>query len=72
MKKLSAAAQARARRFINEKGRPLERALATDAGAAPVEVVERWGLRSIWEAFRIDLRMRWRGLPARADGEGEA
>lgn len=37
MKKLSAAAQARARQFINEKGRPLERALADfhfDSGAA--------------------------------------
>ena len=50
---------------------PLSRALAAEVGAAPIEVIERWGLRSIWQAFRIDLRMRWQGLPPGADGERE-
>ena len=40
---------------------PLEAAL--DPSAEPVERVEWQGAGAIWAALRIDLAMRWRGLP---------
>lgn len=46
---------------------PLRAALVP--GAAPVEVEERWGLAEILRAMRIDLGLRWRGLPPLPAGE---
>jgi len=48
---------------------PLARAL--ESPGPPIEVVERQGLASIWQAFRIDLRIRWQGLPPGAGEERE-
>lgn len=46
---------------------PLARALAP-ASSAPIRVQERQGLDWMWRAMRIDLAMRWQGLPDAASG----
>jgi len=38
-------------------------AVALSGGEGPVRRTEWQGMRSIWTALRIDLGMRWRGLP---------
>lgn len=43
---------------------PIARALE---GGPPVDVTERQGIGWIAHAMRIDLGMRWRGLPGRSD-----
>jgi 8-oxo-dGTP diphosphatase len=44
---------------------PLARALP--GTAEPVVMSESQGLRTIWQAMKIDLGMRWRGLPAQSE-----
>ena len=44
---------------------PLARALPGTAD--PVVSSESQGLRTIWQAMKIDLGMRWRGLPAQPE-----
>ncbi len=44
---------------------PLARALP--GTAEPVSMAESQGLRTIWQAMKIDLGMRWRGLPAQSE-----
>ena len=40
---------------------PLRRAL--EPISSPLEITERQGITSIWAAMKIDLSLRWRGLP---------
>lgn len=42
---------------------PLEVALASEPGAGPVERQDRHGVAMIWQAMKIDLELRWYGLP---------
>jgi len=49
---------------------PLAAAL-DPAAVAPVTRVEWQGWTSILSALRIDLAMRWRGLPDSSEGDGE-
>lgn len=44
---------------------PLARALP--GTAEPVVMSESQGLRTVWQAMKIDLGMRWRGLPAQSE-----
>lgn len=42
-------------------------ALARIPDLEPVTRVEWQGWRAVWRALRIDLKLRWRGLPTRSD-----